>query len=223
MGHLPVQQYEDTDRPQTLGEEIANAISHGVGLLAAMVAAPFLIYAAAQRGELMGIVGASIFAATTILLYLSSTIYHSLPRNGAKRLFQVFDHISIFLLIAGTYTPFTFGVLRGTMGWTVFGLIWGTAIFGIVTKLVPRLRHSKLSLLLYLGMGWMVVLVIRPLWQHLPLTTFLWLIAGGLAYTGGVVFYAADKMRYGHFIWHLFTIAGTACHFVAILLCFQPA
>lgn len=210
--------YDDQDRPQTLGEEIANAISHGVGLVGAIVAAPFLIYTAVQKGEAITIVGASIFCATVILLYLSSTIYHCLPRNGAKRLFQIFDHMAIFLLIAGTYTPFTFGVLRGTLGWTLFGLIWGTAVFGIVTKLVPRLRHSKLSLVLYLGMGWMVVLVIRPLWEHLPLSGFLWLIAGGLAYTAGVIFYAADEMRYGHFIWHLFTIAGTACHFIAIML-----
>jgi hemolysin III len=205
------------DRPQSLGEEIANSISHGVGLIAALAAAPFLIWAAAEKGEALTIVGVSIFATSMVLLYLSSMMYHCLPSNrAAKRVFLIFDHIAIFLLIAGTYTPFALGVLRGTLGWTLFGLIWGVALFGIITKLVPKLRHSKLSLGLYLGMGWMVVLVIRPLCQHLPFDGLLWLVAGGLAYTVGVIFYVADK-RYSHFIWHLFTIAGTTCHFFAIL------
>jgi len=204
------------DRPQSLGEEIANSISHGVGLIAALGASPFLIWVAASKGEALTIVAVSIFVTSMVLLYLSSMIYHCLPKNRAKGVFHIFDHIAIFLLIAGTYTPFALGVLRGALGWTLFGLIWGTALFGIITKLVPKLRHSKLSLVLYLGMGWMIVLVIRPLYQHLPLNGLLWLIAGGLAYTVGVIFYVA-KARYSHFIWHLFTIAGTTCHFFAIL------
>jgi hemolysin III len=204
------------DRPQSLGEEIANGISHGVGLIAALAAAPILILAAANKGDALTVAGVSIFATSMVLLYLSSMLYHCLPRNRAKRVFLIFDHIAIFLLIAGTYTPFALGVLRGAVGWTLFGLIWGVALFGIITKLVPRLRHSKLSLVLYLGMGWMIVLVIRPLYQHLPLNGLLWLIAGGLAYTVGVIFYVAQA-RYSHFIWHLFTIAGTTCHFFAIL------
>jgi len=204
------------DRPQTLGEEIANSISHGVGLIAALAAAPFLIWVAASKGEALMIVAVSIFATSMVLLYLSSMMYHCLPENRGKRVFLIFDHMAIFLLIAGTYTPFALGVLRGAVGWTLFGLIWGTALFGIITKLVPKLRHSKLSLVLYLGMGWMIVLVIRPLYQHLPLNGLLWLVAGGLAYTVGVIFYVA-KARYSHFIWHLFTIAGTTCHFFAIL------
>jgi hemolysin III len=204
------------ERAQSLGEEIANSISHGVGLIAALAASPILILVAARKGEALSVVGASIFATTMVLLYLSSMMYHCLPRNRAKHVFLIFDHIAIFLLIAGTYTPFALGVLRGTLGWTLFGLIWGTALFGIATKLVPRLRHSKLSLILYLGMGWMIVLVIRPLYQHLPFNGLLWVIAGGLAYTIGVIFYTA-KARYSHFVWHLFTIAGTSCHFFAIL------
>jgi hemolysin III len=207
----------DNDRPQTLGEEIANAISHGVGFLAAAIGGPFLIYVAVKKGEPISIVSAAVFISSVLLLYLASTLYHCLPRNTAKRVFQVFDHIGIFLLIAGTYTPFAFGVLRGTLGWIVFGVIWGIALLGIVTKVVPRLHHEKVSLALYLGMGWLSILIIRPLWQHLPLSGFIWLIAGGVAYTAGTYFYAADKMRYGHFIWHLFTIAGTTCHFLAIL------
>lgn len=211
--------HDGSHRRQTLGEEIANSVSHGVGVLAAIIGAPFLIITAAQHGDALKVVGASVFIATVMGLYLSSTIYHSITHNRTKQVFQVFDHIAIFLLIAGTYTPFTLGVLRGATGWTLFGLIWATALFGIVTKLIPSLRYSKLSLLLYLGMGWMVVLVIRPLYQTLPLGGLAWLVAGGLAYTAGVVFYATDsKVRYGHFIWHLFTLAGTACHFIAIML-----
>ncbi len=204
------------DKSQSLGEEIANSISHGLGLIAALAASPFLILVATNKGDVLTVVGVSIFAASMVLLYLSSMIYHFLPKNRAKRVFLIFDHIAIFLLIAGTYTPFALGVLRGTLGWTLLGLIWGVALIGITTKLIPKLRHSKLSLALYLGMGWMVVLVIRPLYQHLPFNGMLWLVAGGLAYTVGVIFYVA-KARYSHFIWHLFTIAGTTCHFFAIL------
>ena len=204
------------NRPQSLGEEIANSISHGFGLIAALAASPFLILVAANKGGGLPVVGASIFATSMVLLYLSSMMYHCLPKTRAKRVFLIFDHIAIFLLIAGTYTPFALGVLRGTLGWTLFGLIWGAALFGIITQLAPKLRHSKLSLALYLGMGWMIVLVIRPLYQHLPFNGLLWLVGGGLAYTVGVIFYVA-KARYSHFIWHLFTIAGTTCHFFAIL------
>jgi len=204
------------DREQSLGEEIANSVSHGLALIAALAATPILIVTAADKGDAATTVGVSIFGASMILLYLSSTMYHSLPENGAKRIFHIFDHIGIFLLIAGSYMPFALGVLRGTLGWTVFGLIWGLAVLGIITKLIPRLRHSKISLVLYLGMGWMIVLVIRPLYQHLPFDGLLWLFAGGLAYTVGVIFYLA-RAKYSHFIWHLFTIAGTTCHFFAVL------
>jgi len=201
---------------QSLGEEIANSISHGVGLIAALAAAPILILAAAKKGVALTVVSVSIFATTIVLVYLSSMIYHFLPRGRAKRVFLIFDHVAIFLLIAGTYTPFALVVLRGTIGWTLFGMIWGAAVIGIVTRLVPQLRHPVLSTVLYLIMGWMIVLFIRPLCQHLPFNGLLWLIAGGLAYTVGVIFYAI-KAKYGHFIWHLFTIAGTTCHFFAIL------
>ena len=204
------------DRPQSAGEEMANSVSHGVGLIAAVVASPFLIWVAANKGDALTVVGVSVFAISMILVYLSSVVYHSLPKNRAKRVFLIIDHIAIFLLIAGTYTPFALGVLRGTFGWTLLGLIWGIALLGIITKLVPKLRHSKLSLVLYLGMGWTIVLVIRPLYQHLPLNGLLWVIGGGLAYTIGVIFFVA-KRKYSHLIWHLFTITGTTCHYLAIL------
>lgn len=204
-------------RHQSLGEEIANAISHGVGLLAALVAAPFLIVSAVRRGDTAFMVGACVFALTVVLLYAASMIYHALPRNRAKRVFQILDHGAIFLLIAGTYTPFTLGVLRGAWGWTLFGLVWGLAVIGVVLKATNRMSLPYLSTGLYLLMGWLVVVAIKPLLAHVPTAGLAWLVAGGLAYTGGVVFFAADsRWRYGHFIWHLFVMAGTTCHFVAV-------
>ena len=207
------------ERPQSLGEEIANSVSHGVALLAALVATPVLIVAAVRRGDAAGIAGASVFAFTMLLLYFTSTLYHALARNRAKPVFQVLDHGAIFLLIAGTYTPFTLGALRGPWGWTLFGLVWSLAVAGVVLKAVAGVRFPKLSTYLYLAMGWLALIAIRPLWLHVPAWGFFWLLAGGLAYTGGVVFYATDeRIRYHHFIWHLFVVAGTACHFVAVLL-----
>jgi hemolysin III len=207
----------EVEHAQSLGEEIANAVSHGVGLLAAIVASPFLLITAARRGGPAVVVGASIFAMTMVLLYLTSTLYHALPKGRAKRVFRVFDHGAIFLLIAGTYTPFTLGVLRGGWGWTIFGLIWGLAILGITLKAVAGLRNPVLSTCLYIGMGWLAIIAVRPLWLHLPMPGVLWLVAGGIAYTAGVAFYAVDRVRYMHFVWHLFVLAGTACHFIAVL------
>ena len=204
-------------RPQSLGEEIANSVSHAVGLLAAVVVIPVLVLSAVRRGDAAGIVGASVFAATMVLLYLTSTLYHALPRNRAKRVFRVLDHGAIFLLIAGTYTPFTLGVLRGTWGWTLFGLVWGLAAAGVVLKAVGGVRYPILSTCLYLGMGWLVLIAVRPLWLRMPPAGLLWLLAGGLAYTAGVAFFAAEQIRYSHFVWHLFVLAGTACHFLAVL------
>jgi hemolysin III len=196
---------ESDERPQSPGEEIANSVSHGVGLVAALVAVPILIVAAVRRGGAAGIVGASVFAGTMVLLYLTSTLYHALPRNKAKRVFQVLDHGAIFLLIAGTYTPFTLGVLRGGWGWTLFGLVWSLAVLGIVLKTVGGVRIPWLSNCLYLGMGWLVLIAIQPLWLRMPLSGLAWLVAG------------AERLRYSHFIWHLFVLTGTCCHFFAVL------
>lgn len=207
----------EPERAQSLGEEIANSISHGVGLLAAIVAVPFLIITAVRRGDAADIVGASVFAATMVLLYLASTVYHALPRNKAKRVFRLFDHMAIFLLIAGTYTPFTLGALRGGWGWTLFGLVWSLALLGILLKAVSRIRYHWLSTCLYIGMGWLALIAVRPLFLHVPLPGLLWLVAGGLAYTLGVAFFAAHRVRYAHFVWHLFVLTGTSCHFFAVL------
>jgi len=202
-----------------LGEEIANSISHGVGLLAGGLAAPVLIVSAVRRGDPAFIVGATIFAATIVLMYLSSTLYHALPQSRAKRVFRVLDHGSIYLLIAGTYSPFTLGMLRGSWGWTLFGIVWRLAAFGIVTKATGRAWHPIFSTGLYLLMGWLAVIAVRPFWTHLPPAAIAWLAAGGLAYTGGLGFYAARRLRYGHFVWHLFVVAGTVCHTMAVIAC----
>jgi len=176
-----------------------------------------LIIAAVRRGDTAGIVGASVFAATMVLLYLTSTLYHALPRK-VGRVFRILDHSAIFLLIAGTYTPFTLGALRGPWGWTLFGLVWTLACAGVVLKSVGRGGSPRLSTFLYLAMGWLALIAAKPLWLHVPTRGLLWLLAGGIAYTVGVAFFAAgERVRYSHFIWHLFVIAGTACHFVAVL------
>jgi hemolysin III len=209
------------DRPQTVGEEIANSISHGIALLLALAAAPVLIVSAVRRGDAADVVGASIFAATMVILYATSMLYHVMPSAGtmrAKRVFQVLDHSAIYLLIAGTYTPFTLGVLRGPWGWTLFGLVWAMALAGIVVKAVAGIRWPWISTALYVAMGWIAVIAIKPLWQLMPAWGLAWLVAGGLFYTLGVGFFATDhRLRYGHFVWHLFVAAGTVCHFVAVL------
>ena len=205
------------ERPQTLGEEIANSISHGVGLVAAIVAFPIVVMAAAARGSTSGIIAASIFATTMVLLYLSSTIFHALPEGRAKRVFQVLDHAAIFLLIAGTYTPFTLGVLHGVWGWTLFGIVWSVAAVGIVLKSIGGVRYNTISTWAYLAMGWVVVIAAERLWTLMPAWGLFWLFAGGLAYTLGAVFFLLERIRYFHFAWHLFVVAGTACHVVAVV------
>jgi len=204
-------------RLQTVGEEIANSISHGIGVLAAIAVTPPLIMKAIPLG-VAAVTGAIIFGVTMIVLYLSSTLYHAFPHSKTKRVFRVFDHSAIFLLIAGTYTPFTLSVLPGAWGWTLFGIIWVLAVAGVVMKSIRNVGTSKLSIALYLGMGWLAVLAAKPLYDTLPGWGLFWLLAGGVMYSVGVLFFAYDhRVRYNHFIWHLFVMAGTACHVVAVL------
>jgi hemolysin III len=205
------------ERTQSPGEEIANSVSHGIGLLAAVAAAPVLVYSAVQGGGAARIAGASVFAASTVLLYTISTLYHALRRDRPKRIFRILDRAAIFLMIAGTYTPFTLGVLRGPWGWALFGLVWGLALAGVVHTAAGGIRHPKITTTLYLAMGWLVIIAIKPLWLRVPPWGLFWLSAGGIAYTVGVAFYAAKRVRYSHSVWHLFVIAGTACHFIAVL------
>ena len=205
-------------RRPTFGEELANSLSHGLGLLLAIVGLPFLIVHAEHNGSVSAVVGAAIFGSSAILLYLASTLYHAIPQRRIKDILRLLDHAAIFLLIAGTYTPITLGVLHGGWGWTLFGLIWGLALAGLIFKALVGVRFPRLSTLLYVAMGWVVVIAIRPLWLHMAAGGLIWLAAGGLAYSLGVVFFVLDeKVRYGHFIWHLFVLAGTACHFFAVL------
>jgi hemolysin III len=198
-------------------EEVANSISHGVGFVLAVAGAPLLIATAIRRGTLADVVAVSVFAASMALLYLSSTIYHALPPGRTKNAFHVLDHAAIYLLIAGTYTPFTLGVLKGGWGWTLFGLVWGLAALGVLLKVFAGIRWHGISTAVYVGMGWLIIIAAKPLWESLPLAGLAWLFAGGIAYTSGVYFYLKKNMRYGHLVWHLFVVAGTGCHFVAIL------
>ncbi len=204
-------------RTQTIGEEIANSVSHGVGLLAAAASAPLLIASASHYGAAAA-VGASVFAASMVLLYLMSTLYHALPAGRAKRLLMKLDHGAIYVFIAGSYTPFALGALGGPWGWSLFGVVWGLAAAGVVLKAANRLSHPWISTGLYLAMGWLVLVAAVPLVQRVPLAGIEWLVAGGMAYTAGVLFFACDsRWKYAHTIWHGFVMAGTGCHFVAVL------
>jgi len=204
----------DVESPR---EELANALSHGIGLLCAVAATPVLIVAAASRGGAANVVGSSVFGATLVLLYLTSTLYHSTPDGPRKLRLRKFDHAAIYLLIAGSYTPFTLGVLGGPWGWTLFGIVWGAAAIGVREKLVEGVRYPRLSTAMYVVMGWLVLIAIRPLLLNMPSHGIRWLVAGGVSYTAGVAFFAARRMPYSHLVWHLFVLTGSVCHFFAVL------
>ncbi len=204
-------------REQSGGEEVANAISHGVGFAVSLGATPILIAQAVERENPLQTVGASVFAASIMLLYLASTLYHALPRSRAKRVFRVLEHSGIYVLIAGTYTPFTLGVLRGAWGWTLLAVIWSLAVVGTVLKAVGGVRYPAVSTGVYVAMGWLIVIAARPVWLHVPAAGVAWLVVGGLAYTTGVGFYAAKRVPFAHFVWHLFVLVGTTCHFFAVM------
>ena len=203
---------------QSHGEEIANSVSHGFGLLGAAIGAPLLLEAARERGSAPFFAGTCIFVVTVLLLYLGSAVYHIWPRSKFKGVLQVIDHSAIYLLIAGTYTPMTLGPLRGPWGWTTLSLVWVLALSGVILKTVKGARHRpRLAVSLYLGMGWLVLLVLWPLAQAVPRASLFWLIGGGLVYSAGVIFFINDHKRYRHFIWHLFVLGGTGCHYFAVL------
>lgn len=211
---------------RTLGDILANAITHGIGAALAIAGAVCLIVAS-TRGSAWHIVSCSIFAATLILVYLFSTLYHSLVLTRARYVFRVLDHSAIYLLIAGTYTPFTLVSLRGPLGWTIFGVVWALAIAGIVFKSVARAAYSSkrlevLSSLVYLFQGWFIVIALRPLVHAVGWGCMAWLAAGGLAYTLGIVFFALDRLRFFHAAWHIFVLAGSLFHYFAIYLYVLP-
>jgi hemolysin III len=205
---------------QSTGEELANSISHGIGLVGALIGTPVLLLAAFHHGSISFLIGTIVFTVTMLLLYLGSMLYHAWPRTRAKSVLQLLDHSAIFWLIAGTYTPFALGPLRGVWGWTMLGLIWTLAVLGALVKAIRgTARHRKLAMTLYLGMGWLALVFIRPLVFAVPLSVVMWLVAGGIAYTTGVLFFVNTRLRYAHFVWHLFVLTGTGCHFAAVLTC----
>ena len=194
-----------------------NSISHLIGAVAALAGLVIVVVAAARQGDPWKIVSFSIYGTTLFLLYTISTLYHSM-RGRVKRVFHKLDHYSIYFLIAGTYTPFTLVTLRGIWGWTIFGIIWGLVVLGIAVESIPQKGNRILSLVVYVLMGWLVLVALKPLLQALPWAGFIWLLAGGLFYTSGLVFYVFDeKVRHFHGIWHLFVLAGSISHYVTIL------
>ena len=196
-------------------EELVNAGTHGLGAAAALVGGALLVMFAARNGDGWQLAGALVFSVSLFLLYLASTLYHSAIEPLAKARLKVFDHCAIYLLIAGTYTPFTLVTLRGTSGWALFATVWTLAFVGIGFKLFFTGRFKKLSTAVYIAMGWLGVFVIRPLLRELDSTTLAWMFAGGIAYTGGTVFYLRSS-RFSHAVWHLFCVAGSMCHFAAV-------
>jgi hemolysin III len=204
-----------------LGDILANAITHGIGAILAVVGAIYLI-AASTRGSAWVVVSCAVFSATLVLVYICSTLYHSLVRTGARHVFQVLDHSAIYLLIAGTYTPFTLVSLHGPLGWSVFAVEWALAIAGVIFKSFAVGRFAVASALVYLFQGWFGVFAARSITQAIGTHGVAWLAAGGLAYTLGIIFFALDRLRYFHAAWHIFVLAGSVAHYVAILYYVVP-
>jgi hemolysin III len=205
-------------KAQNLSETIANAVTHGLGLLASVVALPLLIVTALRRGDSLEVTGAAVFGISLVLLYGASTLYHSFPQSSSNKLFRVIDHSAIYVLIAGSYTPFALGPLRGRLGYSLLAVMWTIAILGIIMKSRSRFDRPVMTVVAYVGMGWLCAVATKPLIAQVGTAGFWWLLAGGLFYTCGVVFYATDtRVRFGHAVWHLFVLAGSTCHFFAVL------
>lgn len=204
-------------RQLSVKEEIFNSVTHGIGTLLSIAALVILVILAVGKGDTWHIVSYSIYGSTLVLLYLSSTLYHSFTKEKIKNLFARFDHAAIFLLIAGTYTPFLLTVLRGTLGWVLFGIIWGVALIGIIIRSIYLTRFRKLMVALYLAMGWLFVVAVGPMIKNLPILSVIFLFLGGIFYSVGVIFYVKRNLKYGHGIWHLFVLAGSIMHFFAVV------
>lgn len=213
---------EAQDSIYSLGEEIAHGVTHGLGALLAIAGLAVLAARASVYGDVWQVVSVSIFGASLVLMYTASTLFHSIPLPDTKRVFRVLDHCLIYVLIAGTYTPFTLVTLRGPWGWSLFGTIWGLALVGIVFKIFTTGRFEKLSLAVYLVMGWCVLAVVKPLMAALPAGGLWLLLAGGLSYSLGTVFYRWESLRYHHAIWHVFVLAGSVLHYFAVLFYVIP-
>ena len=201
----------------TLTEELYHSITHGIGVVLAIAGLAVLVLPALWQDDAWRVVSFSIYGGSLTLLYLASTLYHSFRDEQIKLFFRHFDHLSIFLLIAGTYTPVVLICLRGIWGWTLFGLIWAVAVGGMIYELLFLGRYRWITVTIYLGMGWLAVIAVKPMITVVPLGLLWWLLAGGLFYTGGVVFYVRKQMRYHHVLWHIFVLFGSACHFLGFL------
>lgn len=210
------------NRKLSFYEEVANTVTHGIGVGLSIAGLVLLVVRAALYGDVWQVVSFSIYGSSLILLYLASTLYHGFQSKRIKRIFRIFDHSAIYLLIAGTYTPFVLIALRGAWGWTLFGIIWGLAILGVSFKLIFGTKYEIVSTIFYVAMGWVVIIAIKPLIAALPFGGLMWLVAGGLAYTGGVVFYVWEKLPFNHAIWHGFVLAGSLFHFFSVWLYLSP-
>lgn len=206
----------------TLGEELFNSISHGIGFLLSVAALVLAVIQAAFHGDAWCVVSAAIYGSTLILLYCMSTLYHSITHPTAKKVFRIFDHTTIFLLIAGTYTPITLVSMRGTIGWIIFGIVWGTAVLGIVLNSISIEKFKKFSMIAYIAMGWAVVIGVKPLINSMETRGLLLLVFGGLFYTIGIIFYALKKFKFMHSIWHLFVLAGSVLQYFAVYFYILP-
>jgi hemolysin III len=208
---------EDPTKFQSLGEEIANSITHGIGVAISVAILVLLVVFTAKRGDTWRIVSFSIFGSSLFILYMASTLYHSFPQKGVKHFFRIMDHSSIYILIAGSYTPITLISMRGAWGWTIFGLVWGLAILGIIFTVFLIGRFKIISTAIYLFMGWLILIAIKPMILMVPRGMIIWLFIGGAFYTLGIIFYLWKKMPYHHMIWHIFVLAGSISHFFGML------
>jgi hemolysin III len=213
---------QGTHKLYSVGEEIAHALTHGLGVVLAIVGLTVMVARAALYGNNWHVAAASVFGATLVLMYSASTLYHSIPLPRAKKVLRIIDHSTIYFLIAGTYTPFTLVTLHGFWGWLLFGITWGLALAGVVFKIYATGRFEKLSLAIYLGMGWCIVIAIKPLWRTLEPGGLVLMALGGLSYTGGVAFYVWERLRYHHAIWHGFVLAGSVLQYFAVLFYVIP-
>ena len=205
-------------RAQTSSEELANAISHGLGFLLAVVSLPILVWYTAEHGRILNLVAVVVFSITMMALYLVSTLYHAVPAGRVKQWLNRLDHAAIYVFIAGSYTPFLLGVLRGGWGWSLLGVVWGLATVGVAAKLLNRLMNPIWSTGLYVALGWLFLVALGPLMQRMSNAGLAWLVAGGVAYTAGAVVFLFDtRLRFAHFIWHIFVLSGSTCHFFAVL------
>ena len=200
----------------TLGEEIFNSVTHGVGSLLSIAGTVVLIVFSAINSDAFAVVSSAVYGASLIILYTMSTLYHSITNEKAKKFFRIMDHNTIFFLIAGTYTPYTLAVLRSPLGWVLFGVVWGAAAIGIVLNSIDLEKLSKISVVCYIAMGWVIIIAVKPLMSSMPFISFALLVAGGIFYTIGVIFYAIKKVKYFHSVWHIFTVIGSALHYFSV-------